>query len=284
MKYWPIVAFGLILIIGFILSPNRSLSGNNIHPVKFFDQGYFDKGISQINPSSLPPIEPIAGGILPHDIFPSFIPARFMYYLSKNPPQTVIILGPNHYEKGSAKVLTSLYSWRTVNGVLAPDIEIINKILKNNLIKVDETVLPNDHADISMMPYLVYFMPKTKVVPLLLSSRLTLDDLRSLTETIKPLLSDQTVVIAAVDFSHYLSSPMAKSKDQETLQLIKVRDYRQLLTLGNDHLDSPASIILLLQLMSDQKPLLIDHTNSGQIQNNDNIETTSYFSLVFPRK
>lgn len=281
MKYLWILFFGLFFIVGLLF--RRYSFGTSVHEIRFFNQNYFDKGISQINTTSLPTFVPISGGIVPHDIFPSSIPARFMYFLSKKPPETIIIIGPNHNEKGNAKVLTSLYSWQTNSGTLQPNIELAKKLLKNHLVDVDESVLPEDHAAISIMPYLAYFMSNTRVVPLLLSSRLSLAEISSLADTIRNSINDKTTVIAAVDFSHYLSSPQAEMKDIETLQLIKSRDYRQLLTLGNDHLDSPASIVLLLQLMGDRQAIIIDHTNSGQIQNNVTSETTSYFSLFFPK-
>jgi len=92
------------------------------------------------------------------------------------------------------------------------------------------------------------------------------------------------VVIASVDFSHYLSREKAEQKDQETIKAMKERDFDKLLSFGNDHLDSPASLVTLFFTMERQGITefeILAHTNSGILLGNDLIETTSYITLVF---
>lgn len=68
------------------------------------------------------------------------------------------------------------------------------------------------------------------------------------------------------------------------MELIESFDYPQLLSLNNHYLDSPPAIVALLMLMQSletTKMELIHHTNSGEIQKDNSIETTSYFSFIY---
>jgi hypothetical protein len=61
-------------------------------------------------------------------------------------------------------------------------------------------------------------------------------------------------------------------------------DLATLFKLGNDYLDSPASlasVFLYAQRKGVRGFAVLENTNSGELLKNDLMETTSYFSLVF---
>ena len=90
--------------------------------------------------------------------------------------------------------------------------------------------------------------------------------------------------MASVDFSHYLTGREAKNKDAQTLMHMRNFDYPTLFRLGDDHPDSPASLAMAFRHAENRgikEFRVLDHTNSGFIMNNDLMETTSYFTLVF---
>lgn len=105
-------------------------------------------------------------------------------------------------------------------------------------------------------------------------------------EYLSSLIEDDGVVIASVDFSHYLTRHEAEEKDRETLKIIEEGNLDTLFTMGNDHLDSPAALVTLFLAMKNlgiQDFNLLDHTNSGIIMGNDMIETTSYMTMLFQK-
>lgn len=264
---------------------NKAESNNRpTHSLVFFDKDTFYPGVKQSKNENKFFKNHIAGGIIPHHLFPSFIITDFFYRLSKQNPKTIILIGPNHYERGDHKVLSSLYGWETPFGVVEPNEPILKELTKSKLIKIDETNLPKDHAVAGIIPFVKYYLPNTKVVPLLLSGFMAEEDARILSSNLKNYLNKDTIIIAAVDFSHYLISEQAKEKDIVTLEVIKNFDYRQLFSLNNDYVDSPPSIAALLmtmQMLGTTKMDLLYHTNSGELQKNNFIETTSYFSIVY---
>lgn len=255
-----------------------------VHKVEFFDEKTFNESVKRARTSTKPFPYHATGGIIPHHLFAGFIIADFFDRLSSQKPTTIILLGPNHYEKGNFKALTSLYGWDTPFGIVTPDDSIINTLIDLNLVKADEETLPNDHSLSGIMPFIRYYLPDAKVVPILLSGGFTKDESEVLANSLSNFMTKEVIVIAPVDFSHYLTSSQAKEKDEATLQVIKDFNYRRLYLFDNDYLDSPPSIgtfLMIMQKIGITKMDVLYHTNSGELQNNEYIQTTSYFSVVY---
>lgn len=266
------------------LGISNSNSSRPSHPIYFFDEQTFNEGVTQTVKANKLSNYHISGGIIPHHLFPGFILTDFFNRLTTQNPKTIILIGPNHYEKGNFKVLTSLYAWDTPYGKVEPEESIINRLIKSGAVKVDEEVLPHDHAVAGMMPFISYYLPNTKVVPLLISGHTTQKDVEVLARNLKNFMNKDTVLVAHVDFSHYLTNEQAKEKDKVSLEVLRNFDYRQLFTLNNDYVDSPpaiATLLMVMQLLGTTKMDLLFNTNSGELQKDDYIETTSYFSITY---
>ena len=254
------------------------------HKVQFYDEKAFIDGIHKAGDSVREKKYLIKGGIVPHHLYPSFIIADFFYQISLQNPETIILIGPNHYERGNFKALTGAYAWETVVGKVKHDKNIIETLVGKNVVRIDEVTLSSEHSLSSMMPFIKYYMPNTKVVPILLSGIFSKRESAILAAQLSELLTKDMILVVSVDFSHYLISPQAKEKDAITLQIMKNFDYEKLYLLNNDYLDSPPSIGILLMVMQKLQTTKMDvvfHTNSGELQNDDSMETTSYFSIFY---
>lgn len=266
------------------LGVSNSTSSRPTHPNLFFDEKTFNEGVTQTAKANRLSNYHISGGIIPHHLFPGFILTDFFNRLTAQKPKTIILIGPNHYERGNFKILSSLYSWDTPFGRVEPDGSVINELVKKGILRIDEDVLPNDQAVAGMMPFVRYYLPETKVVPILISGLTTQKEVETLASNLKDFMNKDTVLVVPIDFSHYLTSEQAKEKDNVTLEVIKNYDYRQLFTLNNDYVDSPPSLAVLLMVMQKLDTTKMDilyHTNSGELQKDDYIETTSYFSIAY---
>ncbi len=264
---------------------NSEKSSEKAHPFIFYDKQLFRKAVnfsSKINKNSE---NVIKGGIVPHHLLASDMIADFYNYISNENIKTIIILGPNHNEKGGFIVLSSEYAWQTPLGIVEPDVEIINDLENHNLIKINEEVLENEHSVASQMLFVKYYFPEAKVVPIILSAKTNREKAKILSEKLAEYMKNgDTAIIASVDFSHYLQSDEAIMKDAETLEALKNFNYEKIYSFGNSNLDSPPSIAILLftmQSMGINNFEVLDNTNSGIMTNNYNSETTSYFSVVF---
>ncbi len=284
----PVLAgFSLVFIWVFLFlgdrltpPPKDDNKPQDINQSVFFDQRSFLTGVNQAKKENQQLVYKITGAIIPHDYFQSFLIADFFSRLSVQKPKTLIILGPDHNEKGKAKSITSSYYWQSKFGLVEPN----SGIIKDLGMKEDNEVLLSDHSAAGLMPFIKYYLPQVKVVPILLSGRTTQDEAKVLAKKLSRFLDDSTVIVAAVDFSHYLSAEKAQKKDEETLKVIESFNYSRLFGFNNDYLDSPASIGVILMTVEEKgktKMEVLHHTNSSDQQVNKDVPTTGYLSMVF---
>lgn len=135
------------------------------------------------------------------------------------------------------------------------------------------------------MPYIKYYLPDATVVPIILKSSVTFDESEALSGDLAKMMTDSdTVLVAAVDFSHYLTSREAQENDTMTQRLIQSFESRNLFGLTSDYLDSPPSIATLLETMKRvgaKRAGLVANTNSGLLTNDTVSGVTSYFVFTF---
>jgi AmmeMemoRadiSam system protein B len=221
-------------------------------------------------------------------VFPSFILSDYFARLQIQKPTRIIVIGPNHPNLGKNWALTSKQAWDTPFGQLEPDIENINQLTQDNSnykTQIDESVLGEEHSIGGIAPYIKYYIPEAKITPIILKSSTTKDQINYMSDLIAKIAKDKdTVVIASVDFSHYLTASQARTKDVTTLKAMQGYDNDKILTLNNDYLDSPPSIAMMLEIMQKLQTTnqeLLNHTNSGDLEQDFIGQTTSYFSIGF---
>lgn len=109
-------------------------------------------------------------------------------------------------------------------------------------------------------------------------------EIDQLTNHLAQIIDNDTVVMSAVDFSHNLISEQAQKNDQLTYELMQTHQYTKLRNLGNQYLDSSPAIIVLLmtmELVGATRSDLLYNTNSGEMQGDYSVGTTSYFSIIY---
>jgi poly-gamma-glutamate synthesis protein (capsule biosynthesis protein) len=190
------------------------------------------------------------GGIVPHHLFVADIIQDFFSTLSTHSFDNIVVIGPNHEELGSEVI--------TQNPVF------------------------DDQAITSLKPYIDNAFPGSKLTTYLLKHSISLSECASLAQKINK-LDGNTIVVASIDFSHYLPSAQALLSDQIMLSKIESRDYPSILTMDSDYLDSPGSLVTLLQYLDLQGKTtmnILSHDNSG-LRANPYAMTTSYYSMIF---
>lgn len=291
MKLKYIFAFLLFVIIVLAVSritKNTKIPTSNsnlpVHEVNFYDDKYFIEGINKAEENFKAPPYKVSGAVVNHHLLASFIIADLFKKISVQDPKVLIILGPNHYEKGNFNVLTSQYAWGTKYGTVDPDESIIDDLISKNLARSDEETLLNDHATSSLLPFIKFYMPSVEVVQLLVSKKLTQEEAKTLSETLSTYADSGAVIIASTDFSHYLTAGQANIKDGETLKVINNFDYNSLFSFNSDHLDSPGSlavVLMIMQKIGKTKQEILYHANSATIRPDLDSSTTSYFSMFY---
>ncbi len=249
------------------------------HPALFFDKAAFFKAVEAAD-SRLGPEGPVAGGIIPHHWLAGHLITAFFQGLAEgDPPETVVLIGPNHPNAGSARMLTSDLAWATPFGLVEPAQEWIRRLSDNGLVGIESSVLTTEHSVAGIMPAIKYYLPEARVVPLILSGDLTGAEARRLSQALVGHWNGGVVLVAAVDFSHYLVRSEAERYDAITLDALRTFDTAALSTFDNRYLDSPPSIAVLMYAMLEldaDEFVLLENTNSGALAEDQLAPTTSY--------
>lgn len=285
MKKLGVLGF-LILIFGILVlvqsgESKQYQSYQSLHPNNFFDSRYFLKEPPKAEEA---PSSKIYGAVVPHHLLAYKLIDQVFCILGSNKPHLIILIGPNHFNQGE-RILTSTWGWQTPFGTVEADQEAIQELLAKTSIKINDEVFTNEHSMGNLMPFLKYYLPETRVVPIIFHNDLTKEEASLLSQQLAQLVQEKEgVLMASIDFSHYLTNLEAQQKDQETLEIIKTKNIARLLTLGDAHLDSPgsmATLLMTIERLGIKDFELLQHTNSGLLIGNDLIETTSYLTMLF---
>jgi AmmeMemoRadiSam system protein B len=110
------------------------------------------------------------------------------------------------------------------------------------------------------------------------------DDMQKLILALQSISSKNILLVASVDFSHYLSSDIASSKDAETQKYFQNHDYKRIEALSSDYIDSPWTLITFLKYL-EQNGLSegreLSHTNTGKLAGQTIESSTSFFTYIF---
>jgi AmmeMemoRadiSam system protein B len=230
----------------------------------------------------------LAGGIVPHHDLASVEIARFFRTLKLQNPniENFIVLGPNHRDIAIAPVTTSALSFETRLGRLPNNFDLTNSFVKAGSVNYDEINFAPEHSIKVLTPFIKNYYPNAKVVPIILTSKNTIDDDKRLALFLADIIkrNPNTIVIGSIDFSHYLASDTAKQMDEVTVDAIAKSDYEKIASFTSDNLDSPSTLITLLEtmrLLGASKQQILEHNNSAQILGRDLNYSTSYYTIIF---
>lgn len=280
----------LLLTTNPLSSTNKISTGIKLkkleHSSHLFDPAFFDlaydKGINFKKHVGAK----IRGGIIPHHLLAAPLIAGFFDGIKNQLVETIVLLGPNHYNSGPANISVSKAVWKTLYGDLLPETEKLDKLISNNVVSANEEMFENEHAIYGITGFIKRSFPQARIIPVVFKTSTSSKQLGELVDSLSNILNDKTLVIASVDFSHYLSSDEADNYDKESLKAIKSYDLQKIISLDyENNFDSPAALYTLVRLMQKQKAentILISNSNSAKLTNQPSLQsTTSYVTMYF---
>lgn len=256
------------------------------HASHMFDATFFEQAYEKGKDYKKEINGRVVGGIIPHHLLASPLIAGFFEGVSKQKVDTVILIGPNHYNVGTFNIATSKAIWNTIYGDIQPDTEKINKLQENKVAFVSEDLFENEHSVYGITTFIKKTFPNSHIVPIVLKSMTTRIECDNLIEVLSKIDDTNALVIASVDFSHYLTSDEADIYDKQSLEAIESFSLERIFSLSpTKNFDSPPSIYTLAKLMQEKSvdtPVLIKNTNSAKLVKQRDLEsTTSYVTMYF---
>jgi len=198
-------------------------------------------------------------------------------------PETIVLLGPNHFHQGLANISISSLPWKTPFGVLQADKQLVHQIAKAIQLPEDTDAFTGEHSVGVLIPFLKYYFPQSRVVPVLIDVNADTNRLRRLREVLSAqMINPKTLLLLSMDFSHGSVAAIADARDEQAREAISSMDTSE----TNDlQVDCRKGLWLLLESLKRTRcdgVQINEHTNSAQLTGKpDQPNVTSYFTIYF---
>ncbi len=144
-------------------------------------------------------------------------------------PESIIIIGPNHYGLGTEVSLYPGGHWSTPLGDVIID-EGLNEALMevSDIFYMDETSHSMEHSIEVQLPFLQFLLGEVKFTPICILDQ-SLETCTAVGEAVARVLKGRDILlIASTDFTHYEPHSQVMEKDAKALERITALDARGL--------------------------------------------------------
>ncbi len=282
------VVIALVIFVCSILYAKHELKKHTLpiawaqHHASYFSQPeFFVQSFARVTAQPKPNQDVRALVVNHHLLAPDYI-ADALSVVATTTPVRVVLISPNHFGAGNGKVITSSYNWTTPFGELPADLPAIHELRQAGLVSVEEQPFEAEHGISTIIPFIKHALPHAHVVPIILKSSISAEQANTLATYLHTAFSGPTLVIASVDFSHYLPSNVADFHDELSIDtLLHLADTQT----DRLEVDSQAALRLLTKYAQLEKAthfVLQHHSNSAKVTNQPGLmETTSYVTGYF---
>ena len=145
---------------------------------------------------------------------------------------TFIIMGPNHTGRGKPFSIMTEGVWKTPLGEVEIDQELGKQVLAaSDHLQEDHLAHQYEHSIEVQLPFLKYFKPDVKLVPIILvhaDGAVYQEIGKGIAQAVKE-SNKEVVIIASSDMTHYEPQEIAQGKDNQAIEAILDLDEDELL-------------------------------------------------------
>lgn len=167
--------------------------------------------------------EEVIGLLMPHAGYPYSGPVAGATVSRIKFKDTFIIMGPSHTGMGKPFSIMTEGTWKTPLGEVAIDSELARQIVAvSRNLQEDRLAHQYEHAVEVQLPFLQYFQPNIRIVPIVLAhadAAAYKEIGREIARAIKE-LKREAVIIASGDMTHYEPQNIAERKDSQAIEAI----------------------------------------------------------------
>ncbi|MFC1912879.1 AmmeMemoRadiSam system protein B [Chloroflexota bacterium] len=167
--------------------------------------------------------EEVIGLVAPHAGYPYSGPVAGATISRIAFKDTFIVIGPNHTGRGKPLSIMTEGTWETPLGPVEIDSALAKRILAlSDHLEEDHLAHQYEHSIEVQLPFLQYFKPDIKLVPIILSyySDSTYKEIGKEIAAAIQELDKKVVIIASSDMTHYESQESAEKKDTKAIEAV----------------------------------------------------------------
>lgn len=229
-------------------------------------------------PTPQPTANQISGLVIPHHDLVKTQRAELLRTVAGKiaAPATVIVISPNHYEVGNGAIQTTDREWKLSEGKLLPNRAVIQTVVAAG-VRNEDSSFEGEHGIRLVLSDIRKNFPDAQIVPLIFKRGTDATQLESLQAALQQSCRE-CLVIASVDFSHYQTAQLADLHDRLTRRALRELDSEAL--RNKAEVDAPAALAFLAgwaKLQNTERFVEQDHTNSGVLLKDADMETTTHF-------
>jgi len=241
---------------------------------EFYDEAYKNA------PTTISALPETVGGIVNHHLLAAPLLAQFFDGLAKQKPEHLIIIGPDHLSRGSSPITISAEGWGTAYGDLHPDSALIDQLSNSGAAHIEEWPFDYEFSVGGLVTFAKRSFPDIDVTTIILRGDAPEAALAKLAAALPR--SPDTLVVASLDFSHYLPTDVADFHDLTNRAVISDFDTADLDKIEIDSIPTLRVALEYFQLRGALTDTLVASTNSAKITGKlDTQETTSYLNQYF---
>ncbi|MCL1786638.1 MAG: AmmeMemoRadiSam system protein B [Defluviitaleaceae bacterium] len=254
-------------------------------PILHLSHDEFLHSIRNPRPFPTAPAGRVMAGVVPHHNVASVLISGFFSMAAAYDYDLVIILAPNHAGCLTHVTLSDRH-WDIGQGAFTHQ-PLVYALLAESGINtaISHYHMAQDHAASILIPYIYHYLPGAQVAPLLLSRTLNFGETEALFHWLYAWIASSgknVLLVASIDFSHFLPIPMAWERDAVTKDAILAGDLQKIHHFSDHHLDSPAAMIIWLMYLEALgiRPQILAHTDASEFLGPGLDETTSYMVIA----
>lgn len=184
-----------------------------------------------------------------------------------------VVVSVDHYNSGSSNISTANKEWMLNGGNVKSSADLVSGITSSGIAAVDETAFAKEHGITNVLPD-VRDNVSDSILPLIIKDSTPRDQVDKLADWLSANVSSG-ILIASVDFSHYQPNALAKIHDQYSISALENLDADKIWAAETD---SPQTLYLAEKIAAKSGAKnfnLFYNSNSGELNKNDDAETTS---------
>ncbi|MCL1808146.1 MAG: AmmeMemoRadiSam system protein B [Clostridiales bacterium] len=224
--------------------------------------------------------KPIRGVVVPHHAAAAALSAYLISRLAESQPPAVIILAPNHYNTG-AEAITAASDFMCHSKRVSAGTEAAERLGRAGLVSISDEPFKREHSIGMLLPIIAWYLPDAEVIPVIFHHGADEGRILAVLHALSPEIEAGAVVVASIDFSHYLTWAEAVEKDRETRGYLENGDAAAISKLDSSYVDSPTVMAAMLMHFGTEGMEIVANTNSGILMNNPVSPCTSYFAIQF---
>ena len=224
--------------------------------------------------------------VVPHHALAADMTAEALIQAGATDKTLFIIIGPNHANQG-ANIIVSNQAYEggryILENRLAWDDETLDAFTQESAL-LDNHSFHNEHSIGMPASLIAQINPQGEILPIICRRELTPEEGAQLFSILTPMLDENTLIVASVDFSHHLSVRDALGRNEQMAELIQTGNSAQVSRLDSTYLDAPGMMAALMEYAQRQQltpTILRRATAADYLGAGYDGEVTSYLTIQY---